>query len=548
MLSPLNTQPATLGDRAFLGVANLGEPDTLAPGVCWSAENIDFTARTARTRAGSDTLADHQPAVGSTIYGHGIFSDPINGGEYLLLATSAGVWRSQWGRQPRLIATPEPIGASCTFVQAFSKVILFRGETLEPWEWLGDASPFRAISAPPIESSNVRIPNGPTRRGLRPVVLQNRLAIPHARTALAVSDILDFTEFDPAFSDFNLTGGNDDLPTALFRYSESTILVFNDQSVQRLSGIEPTLTALSLESVNDEIGCVAGDTVTRLGDDVLFLSSTGIYTLGEVEQRREVAPIPLTDSIPLIMQRVNWQAIGTAHACVLGRRYFLAVPLDGATSPNAILPYNSDTKLWEGIHWTVGNCDALVRLDYRGGKRLHAVDFTTGRVRMLYHGRHDYTGDTRASVASNVVTRGYAAGFRSQLRAGKARVKTWAPTITGDILTDGVNEVHPAISTRTFSRTASMVTGPTAATFVESNVNDDWSRAYREDYSLDITKPFDPGATFDPDLEQSHPLAFTVNARGAFAQFSLSNTTGTAELCGLACEAADTDGAMISTP
>ena len=549
MLLRTPNEPALLGDRAFLGVANLGEPDTLAPGVCWYAENIDFTARTAKTRAGSDTLADHQAAVGSTIYGHGIFSDPINGGEYLLLATAAGVWRSQWGRQPRLIATPEAIGAAVTFVQAFSKVILFRGADLAPWEWLGGASGFAAIGTPPPESSNVQIPNGPSRRGLEPVVLQNRLAIPHARTQLAVSDILDYTEFDPAFSDFNLTGGNDDLPTALFRYNESTLLVFNDQSVQRLVGIEPTLTALSLESVNDEIGCVSGDTVARLGNDILFLSDSGVFTLAEIEQRREVGPIPLTDSIPQIMQRVNWQAIGTAHAAVFGRRYYIALPLDDATAPNALLPYNAETQLWEGIHWIPGTrADALVKLDYRGRKQLHAVDYSTGRVRILYHGKHDYTGNTRANVASNIITRGYASGFRTHLRAGKARVKTWSATISADILTDGVNELHPAISSRTFSHTASMLGSSNAVTFDETNVNDDWNRAYREDYSLDITKEFDPGTTFDPDLEQSWPLAFTVNARGAYAQFSLTNTTGTADFCGLAVETVEADTAMISTP
>ena len=543
-------QPALVGDRAFLGVANLGEPDTLAPGVCWAAENIDFTARTARTRAGSDTLADHQGAAGSVVFGHGVFSDPIRGGEQLLLATGAGVWRSAWGKQPRLISTPEPITAAVTMVQAFSKVLLFRGADLEPWEWLGGTGGFATISAPPSGSSNVSIPNGPDRRGLRPVVLQNRIAIPHARTALAVSDILDFEEYDPAFSDFNLTGGNDDLPSALFRYNESTLLVFNDQSIQRLVGIEPTLTSLSLESVNDEIGCVAGDTVARLGGKVLFLSDTGVYTLEEIEQRREVAPIPLTDSIPAIMDRVNWSAITTAHACVYGRRYFLAVPLDDATAPNALLPYNAQTQLWEGIHWlpTDTQCDALVRLDYRGSKRLHAVDYATGRVRMLYHGRHDYTEDTLAQIESSVTTRGYATGLRSKVRAGKARVKTWSPTLSATVETDGVNESHAAIDARTFSRTASMITGPSAVAFDQSNVNDDWNRAYREDYSLDIEEDFDPGSTFDPDLEQSWPLAFTVNARGAFAQFTLTNTTGTADLCSLAFESTETDTSSISYP
>ena len=533
-----------------MGVANLGEPDTLADGVCWGAENIDFSRRTARTRGGSDTLADHQAATGSVVFGHGVFSDPIHGGEYLLLATAAGVWRSQWGRQPRLIAVPEAIVGAVRMVQAFRKVILFRGADLAPWEWLGGAAGFAPIATPASGSANVQIPNGPSRRGLRPTTIQNRLAVPHDRSSLAVSDILDFTEFDPAWSDFNLTGGNDDLPTALLRYNDSTLLVFNDQSIQRLIGIDATLSTLSLEPVHESIGCVAGDTVARFGNQVLWLADTGVYSLAEVEQRREVAPIPLTDSIPLIMGRVNWSAITTAHAAVYGRRYYLAVPLDGATAPNAILPYNAQTQLWEGIHWlpTGTHCDALVQLDYRGRKHLHAVDYATGRVRMLYHGRHDYTGDTLARVSASVTTRGYSAGIRSQIRRGKVRVKTWSPTLAATLATDGVSESHAAIESRTFSRTASMLGGTNAESWVDTNINDDWNRAYREDYSGDITRPFIPGTTYDPDLEQSWPLAFALNARGTFAQLTLTSSTGTMELCSLAAEVQDADAADISTP
>lgn len=540
---PKDTPQAADGDGRFTGVLEKGEPDQLPAGALRELLNGTCRDGTCRTRLGSQTPTSLQMPDLEEIFGSGVFSDPLQV-EWLLLATASGIWRLRDGHTPQLVATPEPIAARVTIAQAFRTVLIFRGADLPPWTWNGEA-PYEFVPiSQEAPGSNEPIPNGPDRPGLAPVVLQNRLIIPHGRSQIAVSDIFDYTSYDPIFADFNVTGGNDDVLTALFRYASGALLVFNTQSVQRLVGIEPTLEQISLEPVNDSIGCVAGGTVARLGNDVLFLSDSGVFPLSEVEQRRQVAPTPLSDPIEQTFARVNWRAAAASVACVVGEYYYLAVPLDGATSNNALLPFNSASGAWEGIHtFPAGvQLDALHALDWFGRKRLHAVDYASGRVHLLYEGRHDVVGDTVHQIAFTMTTRAFLLQMpgRKRFQRGQVYLKTWAPRTSAHLSVDGINESTVLASALTRDRTQIMVFGQQP--YATSNVNDDHGRPHRADYSVDITTAFDPDdAGIDFDLEQHHRLAFTTPARGRHASLTIENDQGTAAITAVLLEGAPAD-------
>lgn len=552
------------GDRVLLGVSQATEPDALGAGLCWAAENVTFECGRADTRAGSSTPIDHQGAAGTALLGHGVFSDP-EGLEYLLLATADGVWRSRFGEQPRLLATPAALVGEVTLAQGFRNMVLFRGvDDLPALQWDGNpVHGFVEVTDPASSSGRARIPNGPTRRGLRPVNIQNRLAVPHDRTELGLSDILDFTAYDRDFNDFNLTGGNDDVPTGIFRYNAATLLVFNDQSVQQLTGIASDLSGLSLLPISETNGCIAGGTIARFGRDVAWLSDGGerggVFTLAEVQQRQDAEAVPISQTIQGIMDRVNWSAAGKSCAKVFGERYFLAVPLDDAEAPNAILPYNTATKQWEGIHWLPEGvqCDGLVLLDYHGKKRLHAIDYASGRVHLLYYGRWDYIGSDgsdRTPIALDLTTRGFTAAgaSRTNARRGRMRVRTAAPSFSVAAITDGINESDTALNAVTYDRTQSMLT--TGTPYDESNADDNHADGWREDYSIDPAndeddtprQPIDFGDNgIEPNLLQTHGVPFTFNSRGGYVQLRITNTTGHVSLCRIELETAEADRADI---
>lgn len=537
---PRDTAPVQGGDLSFRGVVEKGEPEQLPAGALQELVNGTCRDGTIRTRLGSQTPMSLRMTTGAAVvFGSGVFSDPF-GVEWLLLATAAGVWRVRDGYTPRLIEIPEALAASCRIVQAFRTVLLFRGAEAAPWQWDGEQThAFEPISQA-SDGSTSPIPNGPDRAGLMPIVMQNRLIIPHGRASIAVSDILDYTNYDPVFASFNLTGGTDDNLTALFRYTQSELLVFNDQSLQLLAGIEPTLTSLSLSPLNDSLGCVAGGTVARLGNDVLWLGDNAVWTLREVEQRRETAPVPLSDPIERSMQRIAWRHATPAVAAVHEECYYLAVPWEEATSNNVLLPYDSARQAWMGRHEfpTGVRFDALHRLDWFGRKRLHGVDYATGRVHLLYEGRHDYVADTRNDIALQATTRAYLLEIpeRKRFRRGRIYHKSWAPTITATLQTDGVNEEVTLASAMTRDRRKYTVFG--RADYTVTNANDDHAAPFRRDYSPILDDPgLNPNTSgIDPDLEQHHTLPFTLRARGRHAAIEIRNTTGTLAVTGVLLE------------
>lgn len=563
---PRDTAPQLDGDTGFRGVVTKGEPDQLPAGALRAMTNGTCRDGTARTRAGSLTPHSLQVRTAQNVspgpyspdcFGSGLFSDPL-GSEWLLMALTYSIWRLADGHTPVRLEIPEPLTGPVKIVQAFQTVLVFRGSDKVPWAWNGDTrEPFREIDQN-VSGILSPIPNGPDRPGLLPVNLQNRLIVPHSRSQIAVSDIFDYTHFDSVFADFNLTGGNDDVLTGLLRYSGAAMLVFNTQSIQILTGIEPTLTALSLEPVNDSIGCVAGGTIARLGSDVLWLSDTGVFPLREVgaNSNRETPPMPISDPIEPTIERINWRFASKAVAAVWGDSYYLAVPLDDSPVNNALLVYDGRLQAWQGIHTFPLGIDALHVLDFFGRKRLHAVHYISSFVSLLYEGRHDRFADglgfgsnNNEPVSFSATTRSYPLGDatgRKHVRRLAAYTKTWHPSTSANLAVDGVNESTVLASAQTKDRTKSMKFGEAA--YVESNAGHDHGRPYREDYSLDPDVPFDPDGGIDFELEQHHRLQVATTARGRYTSITLENTEGTLALAALTIEGQASENTQQPAP
>jgi hypothetical protein len=146
--------------------------------------------------------------------------------------------------------------------------------------------------------------------------------------------------------------------------------------------------------VNDSVNCVAGATAASVGGDVYFLSQTGVFRVRQIVQdRAETAAEAVSEPIRPYIERINFAAIAKANAVMFGRYYWLAVPLDEATEPNAILRYDTLSQAWQGIdtyHYGDGlpvQVHALIVAPYQGKARLYAVDFNRPCVHLLEEGR-----------------------------------------------------------------------------------------------------------------------------------------------------------------
>lgn len=133
------------GDSIFYGVDMQADPATLAPGYCAFARNKRFRNKSVPDRGGCvhQTWADSVDM--GTYLGCCVFRQ-AGGYDWLMLATDDGVLVSRPGATPELIGLPEGVTLTdrVRMFQIFDKVIMCRGESLEPLQWI----PATNISAP----------------------------------------------------------------------------------------------------------------------------------------------------------------------------------------------------------------------------------------------------------------------------------------------------------------------------------------------------------------------------------------------------------------
>jgi hypothetical protein len=171
------------------------------------------------------------------------------------------------------------------------------------------------------------------------------------------SDILDTDTYDQIFAQYRFNAGEADFNVGLHSFSEDNLMVFNRNSIHLITNTT-SLQEASTKLLTNEVGCVARQSISQVGNQVIFLSDNGVYStqfFDEYNLRGTETPLsePINETIKRI-QRAYWH---NSVAVYFDNRYFLAVPLDtfqdGTPNTsginNAIIIYNFLNKQWESI-------------------------------------------------------------------------------------------------------------------------------------------------------------------------------------------------------
>ena len=163
------------------------------------------------------------------------------------------------------------------------------------------------------------------------------------------SDILDSDTYDQIFAQYRFNAGEADFTVGLHSFSEDNLMVFNRNSIHLISNTT-SLQSASTKLLTDEVGCVARQTITQVGNQVIFLSDNGVYSTQFFDEYNlRGTETPLSEPINETIKRINRDQRNQAVAVYFDNRYFIAVPLDDDTRNNAILIYNFLNKQWESI-------------------------------------------------------------------------------------------------------------------------------------------------------------------------------------------------------
>ena len=163
------------------------------------------------------------------------------------------------------------------------------------------------------------------------------------------SDILDTDTYDRIYAQYRFNAGTADYIVGLHSFAEDSLIVFNRNSIHLVQNTI-NLEAASTRLLTNEVGCVARKSIVQVGNQVIFLSDNGVYgTQFLDEYNLRGTETPLSEPINETIKRINKEAWEQSVAVYFDNRYYIAVPLDGATENNAILVYNFLNQQWESV-------------------------------------------------------------------------------------------------------------------------------------------------------------------------------------------------------
>ena len=410
--------PVTDGDNGFIGVDMRTSPHLLRPGYVSDARNARFRFGVAEPRKGvmpvtwsqiSNTwefpinwdegdinFAATQRGDFGRVFGVGVWNDP-NGADWILVASSVSNSFIQIYRiRPGNVAVPVKCSvdipvpttlyqdtnteSTIWFTQAFDKCILSRGDSHSHLVLSNFEEGF--VEAPEASGAGgtENIPNARST-----LFFQNRLIVPHKPAVgykadhVAVSDILDYTSYDPVYASFKINQGDSDEIERLYKFNDQSVVVFKSSSIYAVSNLVGDWSANAvLDQVTTEFGLVGPRSVANVGADLWFLSQRGVVSLRQTEQNK-LQGVSEPNSTPLqpIIDRIDMSvAKVTACASYFQNRYYLSVPLDGSQKNNAVIVYDFLNQAWSGVdEGEAINVKYFFISDFQGTEQLFYVDY-----------------------------------------------------------------------------------------------------------------------------------------------------------------------------
>lgn len=234
------------------------------------------------------------------------------------------------------------------------------------------------------------------------------------------SNVIDGSTWDTNTNQIRVGGHSGDPVVGLHSWANFNLIVFKEQSVF-LALTNPTQAAANWEikRISDRFGCEGRRTITEVGGDVFYLSRFGVMSIGQILNGAQtiVQPEPVSTPIRDWIERINWDHADKACATFWNNRYLLSVPVDGATTNNTTLVYNTITRSWTG-YWSGWTPTVYAASAFGGSLRLMFGQSDGKALKWLeYVAQKNETDSTfkddGSFYPSHVLTRGYV--FREQM-------------------------------------------------------------------------------------------------------------------------------------
>lgn len=380
-------------DAGFIGMDMRVDPSHLAQGYVSYAQNCRFTNGVAHQRRGISCMhwgpttvsydGEGKPSIDKIDpfiepIAIGVFRDPLDE-EVALIAANDKVWRCYPNNTARELSLPagEETGKDVKFIQAFDTVLMLRGKD-KPMLKL-DAARFRFenIETEDRGDGTVAMPNAS-----EGIFINNRLAVITGRDEVAVSDILDYTRYEPTKALFRINQGSDDKLVGMANVDNNTIALFKTDSIYLLRDFHGDLANARLDELTRNYGCIAPKTITRIGTDLVFLSRRGLCSIRVTEQGHiEGVDEPISKPIQPLIDAIDWKYAEVSRVAFHENRIYLAVPVAfrkqfGSLLNDRLLASFGNAGDPQGDGFTVQAQDggAMQNIDFTVSRDIHGIN------------------------------------------------------------------------------------------------------------------------------------------------------------------------------
>jgi hypothetical protein len=426
---PRDNQPLLDGDTFFSGLNMSDEPDLLEPGQYCFARNIRIRRRKPGPRRGA---VRQSWGTASTPNVTGVFAScsfrAPTGASYILKARANHCEACDPVGGVQTIAYPGGVTLSseAELVQAFDRVLLFRGKSsaalqwIPPSDWVNPFSVgFTAVTQDGTGGANP-IPNAPWG-----YLFKNRMLVPEGRDGLAASDVLNYTRYDAIRQQFRINAGDEQSLKGVIKAGRNSLLIGKDYSFYLLENFVADLTQVTQDALPIDVGLGARRTLCSYGEQIFWMGPDGsIYSLSQaLDSRLQGDEKAFSDPVEPLIASIKPNLIDACIARIWDKRLYVAVPIsNAATAPNALLVYDFVRGSWVGIDTSeYFEFQNLLIFPYQGKQRLFFVH-TDGSIYLLEEGQNDIGPDGTKQIETDFISRGYTCRYEAAKKFKRAEV------------------------------------------------------------------------------------------------------------------------------
>ena len=113
----------------------------------------------------------------------------------------------------------------------------------------------------------------------------------------------------------------------------------------------PAASTFKIRTISTSSGCLSHGSIAQVGEDLYYLSRTGVRSIRRTMEENMVASDVGIISYPIqdVIDSINWAQAEKATANWWNGRYILSFPTGASTTNDTTIVYNTNTQSWMGV-------------------------------------------------------------------------------------------------------------------------------------------------------------------------------------------------------